>query len=175
MKSPIPGHLRILTALSLSLLGAAQAADYSYTTNKGTVIITKYIGPGGAVTIPNTIDGLPVTSIGDDAFAGCANVIVVTIPNGVTRIGDWAFSGCASLATVTIPNSVTTIGQRAFYSSGLTSVTIPNTVTNVQEGTFTCCPTLISVTIPHSVTSIGGYAFASCASLAVALRIKEGA
>ena len=43
--------------------------DYFYTTNNGTVTITGYIGNGGAVTIPNTINGLPVSSIGDSAFA----------------------------------------------------------------------------------------------------------
>ena len=34
------------------------------TTNNGTITITGYTGPGGAVTIPGTINGLPVTSIG---------------------------------------------------------------------------------------------------------------
>ena len=38
---------------------------YTYTTNNGTITITGYTGPGGAVTIPGTINGLPVTSIGD--------------------------------------------------------------------------------------------------------------
>jgi hypothetical protein len=40
-----------------------QAQDYAYTTNNGTITITKYIGPGGDVTIPSRINGLPVTSI----------------------------------------------------------------------------------------------------------------
>ena len=41
-----------------------------------------------------------VTSIGDNAFNGCANLTSVTIPDGVTGIGDNAFSGCTSLADV---------------------------------------------------------------------------
>ena len=34
----------------------------------GTIIITGYTGPGGAVKIPDTIGGRPVTSIGNGAF-----------------------------------------------------------------------------------------------------------
>jgi hypothetical protein len=64
---------------------------YSYTTNNGTITITKYIGPDGAVAIPSTINGLPVTSIGDAAFRGRTTLTSVAIPNGVTSIGNLAF------------------------------------------------------------------------------------
>jgi hypothetical protein len=50
---------------------------------------TSYIVPAG------------VTSIGDDAFQGCARLTSVTIPGSVTSIGDDAFRGCESLTSVT--------------------------------------------------------------------------
>ena len=43
---------------------------------------------------------------------------VYTIPGSVTSIGDDAFSGCASLTSVTIPDSVTSIGNYAFSCCG---------------------------------------------------------
>ena len=50
--------------LLLLLPTVTQAQDFTYTTNNGTITITGYIGPGGVVTIPETINDLPVTSIG---------------------------------------------------------------------------------------------------------------
>src|SRR5262245_32980957 len=98
----------MLTCFAATLRGQ----DYAYTTNNGAITITKYTGPRVAV-IPSEINGLPVTTIGSDAFTG-TDVTSVTIPNGVTSIGDYVFFSCTNLATITIPDSVTSIGQGAF-------------------------------------------------------------
>ena len=122
--------------------------------------------PTGAVTIPSTLGGKPVTSIGDYAFYNCSGLTSVTIPNSVTSIGSLAFSGCRGLTSVTIPNSVTSIGDWAFSGCrGLTSVTIPDSVTNIESSAFAGCSGLTSVTIPNSVTSIVQQAFYNCSGL----------
>ena len=78
----------------------------------------------GALAIPLTYDGKPVTSIGDRAFWKCTNLKSVTIPDSVTRIGRSAFNSCSSLTSVTIPDSVTSIEKGAFSRcSSLTSIT----------------------------------------------------
>ena len=106
------------------------------------------------------------TSIGDSAFAYCAGLTSVTIPDSVTSIGHHAFSDCAGLTSITIPNSVTSIGQSAFqYCSGLTSVTIGDSVTSIGSSAFSGCTGLTSVTIGNGVTSIGSYAFYGCSGL----------
>jgi hypothetical protein len=145
---------------------AVQAEDYTYTTNNGTITITGYTGPGGAVTIPDKINGLPVTSIGNSAFWNCTSLTSVTIPNSVTSIEQVAFSYCTSLTNVTIPDSVTSIGYSAFMvCMSLTSVTIPDSVINIGSQAFYWCTSLTSVTIGNSVTSIGGGVFSDCTSL----------
>ncbi len=106
---------RLLPLLLLLALPAMVQAQFNYnTTTNGTITITGYFGPGGAVTvpdrIPDTTNGLPVTSIdgyldvynGDwlGAFENCASLISVTIPASVTFIGSYAFVDCMSLTSV---------------------------------------------------------------------------
>jgi len=145
--------------------GVEECWKYSFG-NNGTVTITDYTGAGGEVTIPATIEGLPVTSIGGSVFEDCSSLTGVVIPDSVTSIGDTAFYGCSRLTSVVIPDSVTTIGDRAFQDcSRLTNVELPDSVTSIGQYVFYNCKSLISIVIPDSVTSIGEHAFYNCSSL----------
>jgi len=185
----------LLSLLLLLILPAAVQAQFTtFTTTNGTIMITEYTGPGGDVTIPSTISGLPVTSIGMLVFEQCGGLISVTIPSGVaiglgafnwctglrwvtigtnvtilgsvSSIGSDAFADCTSLRSVRIGDSVADIGDEAFVScTSLTGVAIGNSVTNIGESAFNYCTNLTSITIPRSVTSIGDAAFAYCYSL----------
>ena len=91
----------------------------------------------GALAIPLTYDGKPVTSIGDRAFWKCTNLTSVTIGNSVTSIGRSAFNSCSSLTSVTIPDSVTSIENGAFSRcSSLTSITFEGNVPTLGIDVF---------------------------------------
>jgi hypothetical protein len=118
-----------------------------------------YTGSSQNLSIPSTLDGLTVTSIGDSSFINCNGLTSVTIPNSVINIGNYAFQGL-SLTSVMIGNGVTNIGNYAFQSVSLTSVTIPNSVTNIGIGAFHGW-SLTSVMIGNDVNRIGALAFGS--------------
>ena len=132
--------------------------------------------PTGAVTIPSTLGGKTVTSIGESVFIGCSELTSVAIPDSVTSIGGYAFEGCEKLTSVTIPDSVTVIMEGAFMGcNGLTDVVLSanlkvlgvlgRTPDFVSDGVFSGCSGLKSIVIPDSVTSIGQETFWGCDGL----------
>ena len=170
-QSGIAGLLRTTCALRLLLLllltlPAGVQAQFNYATNNGTITIVGYTGPGGVVAIPDTINGLPVTGIGDWAFYLNTNLTSVTIPGGVTNLGRQAFGACRSLSSVMMASGVISIRNEAFHSCrSLANVVIPNSVTSIGNSAFDDCRSLASVTIGSGVTSIGNYAFFGCTNL----------
>ena len=143
------------------------AGNFTYISDGTSVTITGYFGPGGDVIIPDTIGGLPVTTIGDSVFQSNTNLNSVTTGNNVTSIGDSAFRDCTGLTSITIPDSVTSIGSSAFRGcTALTSMTIPDSTIEIGSHAFRDCTGLTSVIIGNNVTTIGIYAFRSCTSLA---------
>ena len=114
--------------------------------------------------IPSEIDDLPVTGISGKAFADCANLKSVTIPDTVMSMG--GFYDCTSLTSITIPDSVTTIYNQTFSGcTSLTEIVIPNSVTDIQKTVFQNCTSLTSVKISENATTIGDSAFAGCTAL----------
>lgn len=93
----------------------ADPLDYlSYTVENGEVTITGYTGTISDYVIPATIEGCPVTAIGNRAFMGNTLFTSVVVPEGVKTIGQYAFSGCAALEKISLPMSLTSVYSRAF-------------------------------------------------------------
>lgn len=130
---------------------------FAYSLDDERVTIVKYTGSEGTVTIPSTIDFLPVTSIGEWAFSW-SGLTGVVIANSVTSIARGAFAHCKALTDVRLGDELASIGSYVFADSGLTSITLSNTVVSIGDQAFGWC-SLSSVTIPDSVTNIGGQAF----------------
>ena len=66
------------------------------------------------IVIPDTYNGLPVTTIAGHAFAYNTRITSVVIPDSVTDIWEDAFVDCYGLTSVTLGNGVTNIEYSAF-------------------------------------------------------------
>lgn len=66
------------------------------------------------LVIPSVHDGLPVTEIAESAFEDNLQIISASLPHGLQKIGRRAFAGCANLAEVNIPDTITAISGSAF-------------------------------------------------------------
>ena len=126
----------------------------------------------GAVVIPNVINGIVVTQIGDVCFKNNTNITSVAIPSTVTEIGLSAFDGCTNLAAVTFDagSQLAVISTYAFYDcTSLTGFTFPAAVTNVASQSFSGCSALQEVIFlgNRPTISSGDYAeaFRDCSSL----------
>ncbi|MBR5132466.1 MAG: leucine-rich repeat domain-containing protein [Alistipes sp.] len=85
-------------------------------------------------TIPDS-----VTTIGNNAFYGCTNLISVNIPESVNSIENSAFSGCQNLKSVTIPQGkgIFSMGSFVFYNCrSLTEIYCKNPALTIESDFF---------------------------------------
>lgn len=146
------------------------------------VAVARNKSASGDISIPSyAVNGSSryfVTEIERSAFAVCANLTSVTIPNSVTVIGTDAFYSCDKLTSITIPSSVTSIGEGSLgLCERMTEITVENgnpnyssengVLFNADKTTLIQCPAgkKGSYTIPNSVTAIGTQAFKLCRRL----------
>ena len=175
---------------------AATEGNYTYSVSNGKATITDCkTSISGDVTIPATLGGYPVTSIGYQAFYNCDSLTTVTMGNSVQTIGRYAFYYCDSLTGIWVsennPNyssdksgvlfdkAKTQLIQAPGAISG--SYTIPDSVTVIRDSAFNNCRDMTRLTISASVATIPARVFWCCENLqAVAIpesvrTIGEGA
>ncbi|HWQ90829.1 MAG TPA: leucine-rich repeat protein [Clostridia bacterium] len=153
-------------SLLVSMVATVVQAQFLYSTNVDSITINSYTGEGGAVIIPHSIDGLPVKTIGRNAFRESPTLTSIVIPTSVTDIKSCAFYGCTGLESVTIPDSVTNLEAEVFAScTSMTNAIIGKNIKSILELMFHNCVNLTSVTLGRNVTNIGLYAFDFCTNL----------
>ena len=187
--------IAMMTTFIIFLIGmpsvmAGTYGNLTYSVENSEVTITKCsTSAQGNIVIPDTIEGYPVTKIGNSAFIRCEKITGITIPDSVKSIGSSAFYNCTKLVNIDIPDGITSIGADAFRYSGYynnnwsgdemyvgkylvdVSYSISGTC-YVNSGTLLIAdealynlPNLTGVDIPDSVTNIGSNAFAHCENL----------
>ena len=120
----------------------------------------------GRVEISAEINGKPVTTIEENGFNGCTDLLGVTIPSSVNTLGTKAFYGCSKMEDVTFdgPCSITKITGSAFEGCyKLSKIEIPASVTEIETRAFYGCNDLDSVefAMDGKLTTIGSEVFNS--------------
>ena len=114
--------LLIVLLLSLVLIASVCAEDadlpFTYTVENGEITITGYTGdPEGIANVPDEIDSMPVTAIGDHVFYNMYD-LSYNLPQTLQRLGSWALA--FTYDEITVPDSVTEIGPYCF--NGVTTL-----------------------------------------------------
>ncbi|MDF2844375.1 MAG: Chitin binding protein [Herbinix sp.] len=129
----------LIVCMGISIFNPIENVKAATWTDPGTNIVWTYVASGstnatkvytsttglsGTVTVPSTINGLTVTSVGYGTSvyklinnaAARANVTEVILPETVTTIEGYAFADHTGLTKITIPKNVTTLGGYAFQN-----------------------------------------------------------
>lgn len=85
---------------------------FRWRTEPGGATVTGYLGNEDTITIPAELDGLPVLTIGKDAFRGAACETVI-LPDTLNILEDGAFRDC-TLSTLYLYDNIRVIGDPVF-------------------------------------------------------------
>ncbi|MBP5231327.1 MAG: leucine-rich repeat protein [Clostridia bacterium] len=119
---------------------------------------------GTALIIPSHVNGIPVTSIEEDALTN-DTMVSLEIPWTVVSIGEEAVSDSHALETVTFYKGLIGIGYGAFAScTALKTVELPSTLERLGGSAFRSCTALTEVTL-YCNPEVGSRAFSECTSL----------
>ena len=170
-------------------------SNFFYRNIAGTTSVYRYVGPGGVVSVPSSVNGLLVNEVGGSSGVpflqdsnnititvpvgliipntvtnvtslGCLKLTNVVLPNGLKSIPSNLFTGATDLKNVTMPSSITNIGGAAFSGcSGLTSLILPQNLKDINAYAFSGCSNLTNIILPDGLTNIGPWAFSNCEKL----------
>jgi hypothetical protein len=153
------------------------SGDFECSSNGCEIEITKYLGEGGDVSIPEIVEGKPVTSIKVFAFNN-SKLIRVFIPSNIRRIDELSFLDCSGLKCIDVDSGNPLFssqdgslfnkektklirGPEAFHGSYV----IPGSVTEVGKQAFCGCNALTEIVIPEHLSDFNTPSLKGMASL----------
>lgn len=137
---------------------------YQYTVNNGEATLVKYtLDQKSSLTLPSTIGGYPLTTIGSRAFED-SDITSLYGNSNIRRLEPYAFAGgwfCPTLIDLSM-TKITEIPEYAFFfgSYGDTrTVRLPSTLKAIDAYGFYGCDGMESLELPVGLTRIGRRAF----------------
>jgi hypothetical protein len=143
---------------------------------KSSVRITKSFSSTLEVDLPEDIEGLPVTWIGDFAFRDSA-IRTVRFPESLVGIGAGAFQDCRKLTCILFSAGLKIVRHDAFHGCrNLVRVELPEGLRELGTiesrrrftrpgGAFEDCVGLVEIHVPDSVVMMAKNSFKGCTNL----------
>lgn len=181
----------LVLCISLMFAGAANAESISGTCGSA---INWVLDESGALTISgngnmtdySTAKNVPwysyknnitsvvieegITSVGNNAFRSCEELLNISLPETLTDIGKYAFRDCVALEKIAIPSEVAVIEASAFEGCGaLSDVSLGTGITSIGDEAFVDCAALKEIKIPESAEALGDEIFTGCDDIVVAV------
>lgn len=125
-------------------------------------VITKYdYSCGNEVSIPESIDGVNIKSIANNAFVASDNTKPLQSINmeNASYLTTFSFSDFTNLKHATLPRTLVEIPQKAFFNCPLTTINLPGTVEKIGNYAFKGTSLSGSFYLPNSLKTIGIGAF----------------
>lgn len=159
--------LVLFLSVCIPVTAQADREEFRYTVIEGEVTVWGYSSKNvTALTIPDKIQGYPVTVIDNHAFSEYENLQSITLPGSLKKLGIGVFYGCTSLTEAVIPDSVTQMEDSVFCGcSSLERVVLSQNLTALSDYMFYGCTRLSALTLPRGLTEIGDFVFGECKQL----------
>ena len=112
----IPASVTSINPAAFANCTSLQSLDIADGSQLETIQNSAFDHCGGLTSI-SFAKCLKMTSVGNNTFQYCSNLVSVTLPESMTSIGNWAFRDCTKLDTIIIhAPSLTTYGGNTFYN-----------------------------------------------------------
>ena len=152
MPQEIIRHMRTMRRIGIAaavllLLAAAVLANYTVglPLSKGLLLglrgdgwhIMKATGAEAEQALPESVLGIPVTTVDSGAFRGNETIRSVSIPGNIHTIGDMAFYDCSELRNITLADGVECAGVASFSECpNLTEALLPESLCDISAEAF---------------------------------------
>lgn len=190
----------LLVSFLLALAGAFPAAALTdgvldYIVQNGEATVTACRAESQTYTLPETVGGYPLTTLGTGFMQNNTQVRELIVPASVKRVKEQCFRDhrtlrevrflgpvtfekqvfylAKSIEAVYLAEGQTALGDQMFRSSSLQRITLPSTLETINYEAFRETKQLTEIEIPASVSYIGDGAFYSDTALDGALTFSE--
>ena len=147
------------------------SGDYTYTLDSGEATVVRCNDfTSEEIIVPDTLDGYPVTAVGDFAFSAVSevgdswgNTVItysynykkITLPESVKTIGRYAFAENKNLQEVILPEGLTDFNYCAFMNcKNLNIINIPDGIECLPDALFMGCNNLKTLELPDGIKTI---------------------